>query len=52
MQLQKKFQQLVNPDKTIAENSAFIIDDTIDARTGYKIENISIVHDYVAEKTE
>lgn len=47
----KKFQQLVNPQKEIAVNSAFIVDDTIDERAGYKIENISLVHDHVAGKT-
>ena len=31
-------------------NSAFIVDDTIDERVGYKIENITTVHDHVAGK--
>jgi hypothetical protein len=46
----KKFQELVNPQKEIAENSAFIVDDTIDERVGYKIENITSVYDHVAGK--
>lgn len=44
----KQFQKLVNSDKEVAEKSAFILDDTIDIRTGRKIENISYVHDHVA----
>lgn len=44
----KQFQKLVNPNKELAENTAFILDDTIDIRTGRKIENISYVHDHVA----
>lgn len=28
------------------KNSAFILDDTADQRTGYKIENISIIHNH------
>jgi len=35
----KRFQNLVNPNKEVAPNSAFIIDDTPDMRVGYKIEN-------------
>jgi hypothetical protein len=46
----KKFIELVNPQKEVAANSAFIVDDTIDERVGYKIENISMVHDHVAGK--
>ncbi len=46
----KQFQNLVNPDKEVAPNSAFIIDDTMDARVGKKIENISMVHDHVGNK--
>ncbi|MDO8685480.1 MAG: transposase, partial [Clostridiales bacterium] len=46
----KKFQELVNPQKEVAANSAFIVDDTIDERVGYKIENITTVHDHVAGK--
>ncbi|MDF0725764.1 transposase [Cytobacillus sp. S13-E01] len=44
----KQFQKLVNPEKEVNPNSAFIFDDTIDARTGKKIEKISYVHDHVA----
>lgn len=47
----KKFQKLVNPLEETAANSAFIVDDTIDERVGYKIENITSVHDHVAGKT-
>jgi hypothetical protein len=46
----KKFRLLVNPDKKIADNSSFIVDDTIDIRVGYKIENISMVHDHTGNK--
>ena len=46
----KKFRLLVNPDKNIADNSSFIVDDTIDIRVGYKIENISMVHDHTGNK--
>ena len=47
----KRFQELVNPNKEVAPNSAFIVDDTIDDRIGYKMENISIVHDHVAKRS-
>ena len=46
----KRFQELVNPNKELAANSAFILDDTTEAKTGRKIEQISIVHDHVAGK--
>jgi hypothetical protein len=46
----KQFQNLVNPCKEVAANSAFIIDDTTDARVGKKIENISMVYDHVGSK--
>ncbi|MDI6915824.1 MAG: transposase [Desulfitobacteriaceae bacterium] len=46
----KQFQRLVNPEKQIASNSAFILDDTTEAKTGRRIERISIVHDHVAGK--
>lgn len=46
----KQFQKLVNPQKEIASNSAFILDDTTEAKTGRRIEQISIVHDHVAGK--
>jgi hypothetical protein len=42
-----RFQRLVNPQKTVAPNSALIADDTTDARTGFHIENISHVFDHV-----
>lgn len=48
--ISKKFQELVNPQREIATNSAFIVDDTIDERVGYKIENITTVFDHVAGK--
>ncbi|MEI3614913.1 transposase [Pseudogracilibacillus sp. SO30301A] len=48
LNVSKRFQELVNPEKEVKQNSAFIFDDTIDARTGKKIENISYVHDHVA----
>jgi hypothetical protein len=44
----KQFQILVNPTRELAKNAAFILDDTVDARTGRKIENISYIHDHVA----
>lgn len=46
----KRFYELANPTKEVADKSAFIIDDTIDARVGAKIENISYVHDHIAGK--
>jgi hypothetical protein len=46
----KQFQKLVNPEKKIADNSAFILDDTTQAKTGRRIEQISIIHDHVAGK--
>lgn len=48
----KRFQTLVNPEKQVADNSAFIIDDTADIRVGRKIENISWVHDHTDHKTK
>lgn len=44
----KQFQKLVNPEKEIANNSAFILDDTTEAKTGRRIEQISFIHDHVA----
>jgi phosphoribosylpyrophosphate synthetase len=44
----KQYQKLVNPEKEVKPNSAFIIDDTIDPKTGKKIEKVSYVHDHVA----
>ena len=52
MDVTKKFQELVNPQKEMAANLAFIVDDTIDERVGYKIENITTVHDHVDGKRE
>ncbi|GAB6171624.1 hypothetical protein JCM15765_11020 [Paradesulfitobacterium aromaticivorans] len=46
----KQFQYLVNPTKEIADKSAFILDDTSQAKTGRRIEQISMVHDHVAGK--
>ncbi|HWQ89655.1 MAG TPA: hypothetical protein VN374_06745 [Desulfitobacteriaceae bacterium] len=50
----KQFQKLVNPEKLISGNSAFILafilDDTAEAKTGRKIEQISIIYDHVAGK--
>ena len=46
----KRFQQLVNSEKEIASNSAFIVDDTADFRSGQAIENISIIHDHSTGK--
>jgi hypothetical protein len=48
MAIAKQFQHLVNPQKEIAEKSAFILDDTANAKTGRKIEKISIIFDHVA----
>ena len=47
----KRFQTLTNPKKEVAKNSAFIVDDTCDARVGRKIENVSYLFDHVAGKT-
>lgn len=47
----KRFQTLTNSNKEVAENSAFVIDDTIDSRVGRRIENISRVHDHTFGKT-
>ena len=46
----KQFQHLVNPQKEVASNSAFILDDTTEAKTGRRIEQISLVHDHVSGK--
>ena len=48
----KTFKKLVNPEnKPHSGVSVFIVDDTTDQRTGYKIENISYVFDHVLRKT-
>ena len=36
----KRFQRLTNPNKIVADTSAFIIDDTTDPRVGRHIENV------------
>lgn len=48
LNVSKQFQQLVNPKKEKADKAAFILDDTVDARTGRKIEKVSYIHDHVA----
>lgn len=48
LHVSKQFQHLVNPDQEIADKSAFILDDTVDARVGRKIEQVSYIHDHVA----
>ena len=50
-QVAKKFQALANPTKTIANNSAFIVDDTVDCRVGRRIEGTSIVNDHTTGKS-
>ncbi len=47
----KRFQTLTNPDKVVADTSAFIIDDTTDPRVGRHIENGSYIFDHVVRKT-
>ncbi|MCL5972422.1 MAG: transposase [Firmicutes bacterium] len=47
----KRFQTLTNPEKVVADTSAFIIDDTTDARVGRRIENVSYIFDHVVGKT-
>jgi hypothetical protein len=44
----KTFIKQVNPNKEIAANSAFILDDTTEAKTGRRIEQISYIYDHVA----
>jgi hypothetical protein len=46
----KIIQQLTNSEGVATPNSSFIIDDTANIKTGYKIENISFVHDHVSGK--
>ncbi len=46
----KSFMKQVNPNKEVAANSAFIIDDTTEAKTGRRIEQISYIYDHVAGK--
>ena len=44
----KQFQRLVNPTNVVDDKSAFILDDTTIAKTGRRIEQISMVFDHVA----
>ena len=47
----KTFKKQVNPEnKPVESVTAFILDDTPDQRTGYKMENISYVFDHVVNK--
>jgi len=48
----KMFKELTKSENDPADKiTAFIVDDTIDARVGYKMENISKVFDHVLRKT-
>jgi hypothetical protein len=50
--LAKRFRKLTNPDNKPADNpTALIVDDTINAHVGYKIENITRVFDHVLRKS-
>ena len=44
----KQFQRLVNPTNEVTDKSAFILDDTIHAKTGRRIEQMTKVFDHVA----
>ena len=44
----KQFQRLVNPANEVDDKSAFILDDTTIAKTGRRIEQVSMVFDHVA----
>lgn len=44
----KQFQRLVNPTNEVDDKSAFILDDTTLAKTGRRIEQVSMVFDHVA----
>lgn len=46
----KSFMKKVNPNKEVSTNSAFILDDTTEEKTGRKIEQISYIYDHVAGK--
>lgn len=46
----KTLMKKVNPNKKVALNSAFILDDTTEAKTGRRIEQISYIYDHVAGK--
>ena len=52
LNVSKQFQHLVNPDKEVAKNSAYILDDTVDNRVGRKMENITYIHDHVAGRAK
>ncbi|HJV16828.1 MAG TPA: hypothetical protein VJ546_05495 [Bacillales bacterium] len=45
LNISKQFQRLVNPEQKVADNAAFILDDTVDSRVGRKLENITYIHD-------
>ena len=38
LNVSKQFQRVVNPDQKVADNAAFILDDTVDTRVGRKME--------------
>lgn len=44
----KQFQRLVDPTNKVNDKSAFILDDTTIAKTGRRIEKVSMVFDHVA----
>jgi len=46
--MSKQFQRLVNPTNEVEDKSAFILDDTTLAKTGRRIEQVSMVFDHVA----
>jgi len=50
LKVAKAFVKRVNPGKEIAANSAFILDDTVESKTGRRIEQISYIYDHVAGK--
>lgn len=50
LSIAKQFENLVNPQKEVSSHSAFIVDDTTDARVGKKFENVSMVYDHVGNK--
>ena len=47
----KRFQTLTHSEQGVADTSAFILDDTADARVGRRIENVSYIFDHVIGKT-
>ena len=48
MAVAKQFQKLINTEKELHDKSAFILDDTVEAKTGRRMEQISFIHDHVA----